>query len=324
MRSLRGKFHITDPPVFFEDIKADYSEIKKDFKRNYYTFDRVEFRERVTESGVYSLMELEKIEAEGCNKVVGSSLCMSPFSGFSYYLSLKFAESILKGLKILMESVAADSAEILVPSNYPGLAEVYKKGVERSPNIFLRMIKDYYPLGFTRILHRSIYGLSKIQEYFPGVGGVLITPVEKLLDIYIQVEEPENSGLKPVAVLSEKKNLVVWARPETKISEVLRLASIEEGTGFIVKEDPLYGKAVVETDKEILRETSRIFVFSDVNINPWKCVKCGRCIQVCPVYLRYPHSMAVLEEKKGIVPFREVKGCSGCGLCGFLCPGLRK
>src|SRR3989339_453072 len=177
MRTLRGKY-------FISDINLNFTEINIEEPRE---------------------GNFDKIEYYGCKKVAGNSLCASPFSGHRYYLSLKFPVQIIKGLKILMDAVASDSADIVAPSNFPEVAEAFRVPVEKSPNIYLVRYKDEYPLYFERKLHKRLYSLSVEEDYFPGKEGVLIASVEKLYRIYQQVEEPYNAGLKYISVIYGKE-----------------------------------------------------------------------------------------------------------------------
>ena len=50
-----------------------------------------------------------------------------------------------------------------------------------------------------------------------------------------------------------------------------------------------------------------IFIFPKENIVPSKCIKCGKCVDICPV---------------GINPLAPKldSSCIRCGLCNFVCP----
>ena len=321
LRSLRGKFKISKPPD--ADKVTFHNRIKKSSTKNYYTLDRGQAREKVIESGAYTEKEIKRIEAEGCKKVSGNALCISPFSGYRYYLSLKYSNEIVKGLKILMEAVAADSGEMLIGKNYPPIQRAFKGHIERAPNICIKLLNDFYPLAHPAVLYKKLYNLK--TENFPGYKGILIAPVEKLFKIYLCVEE-ENTDLMPVRVVAEKINIMLWVEKKKSISEILNLAGVGNAhmdENFIIKGDLLYGSCVIDPEKETMKDAFCLFVVSrtEVKLNLNKCVACGRCLDICPQKLKHPYSMVVLNKKAGLFPFSEITGCIGCGLCGFLCLG---
>ncbi|MBN2406856.1 MAG: 4Fe-4S binding protein [Elusimicrobia bacterium] len=325
MRTLRGNYFIASLPEDYQEIDRSISEDSLP-KRDYYVFDRSELRKKLLESGIYSSKQIEKIESEGCKKIVGNSLCISPFSGYRYYLAKRFSKQILRGLKIIMNAVAADSADIVVPSNNPGLADVFRKEVERSPNIYMRIVRDAYPLGDNRILHRRLYGLSSADYsgYFPGIEGVLVIPVEELLRLYLAVEDPQYADTKYVSVVSGEKKYFVQIGRSAAICRIIDMLNIGKHE-YIIKGDPLSGKAVHDLEHETVADVSQVFAISENPIKPGKCVNCGRCMDVCPVKNRDTHSMIILRSgNKGVLPYAETAGCIGCGLCVFFCPAMKE
>lgn len=324
IKSLRGKYRIVKPPVDFREINLGYSEEPQNASsKAYFTYDRAELRAKVIESGVYTESEIKIIEKEGCNKVIGNSLASSPFSGYRYYLTQRYAEKIIKGIKILMGAVAADDAEIVVPKNFSNISEACRNYVIKSPNISMVLGPDNYPLGFENILFEKKSELMNGNGYFSGKEGILITPVDYLLRIYMQVEEAENTRFKPVVIITPGENIFVWAPEELSIAELLKEANIND-TGFFLKGDLLWGNSVINPEEETIKDLKRLFIFPESQVELYKCVGCGRCFEVCPAKLNYTHSMAVLDESAGVIPFDKILGCIGCGLCGYFCPGWKK
>jgi len=321
MRTLKGNYKIglNTESVIVNSLNSKDRNLKR---KDYFILDRSELRGKVIESGVYREDEVKKIESEGCKLAVCNSLNSSPFSNFSYLLSLEYAKKIVKGLKILMNAVASDSGEVVVPADNKNIIGVFEKEVFKSPNIFLKKIKDGYPAGFTRLLYKKIYSSSSKEKYFPGINGILIASVEKLLKIYLHVEEPENSGLNPVGIVKENKNFLIWTEPAT-YAEILEKAGIKRTKKmYIISGDPLYGKMVVNPDKEIMKTSGVVYLSGNYSVKLGKCIGCGKCIMSCAAGLKKPHSMVVLKEGRGMIPFEFLEGCIKCGTCGFLCPGM--
>jgi Na+-translocating ferredoxin:NAD+ oxidoreductase RnfC subunit len=318
LKSLRGKFFITRVPGEFEEINLGYKH--KDQSRNaYYTFDRTELIEKIIESGVYNEEQMKRIQKEGCKSVIGNGCCVSPFSGYKYYLAKNYSLEIIKGLKILMEAIAPDSTYILAPKNQPEITNFLRQHIEKSPNVSMITLNDYYPLGLVEVLYKRLSNYTDSGDYFPGKEEILIIPIEDLLRIYLHVEEPESANFIPVMLITESKNLFIWVDKECKISELLNRVGISEN-GSIIKGDLLRGRTVTDPQDEEIGDTSQIFVLAEQIFEFNKCICCGKCSRVCPKGLKYAHARASLSGNRGILPYIEVKGCSGCGLCGYFCP----
>jgi Na+-translocating ferredoxin:NAD+ oxidoreductase RnfC subunit len=320
LKTLKGHYPITRVPGDFIEINLGYK--KRDLKEKaYYTMDRHMLKERVVRAHVYTDNEMARIEKEGCQTVIANSLCVSPFSGYRYYLSLKYASEILKGLKILMEAVASDNAQIIAPLNCEPVLNAFKSQAERSPNIYMRPVKDYYPMGMVEILHQRIEMLDGRGMYYPGKEGVLITPVEDLLKIYLYVEEPENVDYKPIMLFDRTDRLFVWVQRDMSLMKLMGVLELDCAQ-MIVVGDLLNGTSVREPEELKLDDISQVFIMDKYSIDCLRCIECGKCVQVCPVELKHTHSMIVLDEKMGMTPFKTALGCMGCGLCGYFCPGL--
>jgi len=322
LKTHRGRYTITEIPSEFKEINLGYTG--RDLKEQaYYTKYRYELKERVIQSGIYTKSQMDKVEKEGCRVVLANGLCASPFSGYRYYLSIKYSTEILKGLKILMEAVASDNAEIIVPLNRLRVIEAFKKQIERAPNIYMRAIRDYYPMGMVEILHRKINMPQNNMLYYPGQEGVLITPVEDLLKVYLYVEEPENVKFKPLMLFTESEKYFIWAERNMTFSELLEIIKIKNQK-LVVVGDLLSGTAATDFDGLKLDDISQVFILDKYTVAPVRCVECGKCVEVCPERLRHTHSMNILGGYKGMMPFNVIDGCIGCGLCGYFCPGFSR
>ena len=87
------------------------------------------------------------------------------------------------------------------------------------------------------------------------------------------------------------------------------------------------GLALPSTDFPVIKGTSGVLVLTEkevkqFNIDP--CIKCGRCVDVCPMYL-VPNLLGSYMET-GMVEKAERTGamdCFECGCCTYICPAKR-
>ncbi|MFH1415225.1 MAG: hypothetical protein ABIH89_03970 [Elusimicrobiota bacterium] len=323
MMTLRGRYRITGSLQDVREIDTPQS-LTKNFDKAYYTMDRGGLREKIIGSGIYSAEQLETIEKEGCKRLVANGLCVSPFTKYRYYLIKTYTEEIIKGIKIMSKAVASDGAELVVPKNDISIVEAAGKYVRKAPNIDMRILNDNYPLGLLETFCSKTGYFENPDDYYPGKDGIVITPVEDLLKVYLAVEGHEkNEGMPVMVVSSEGERVVISISGEATIDTVLDQAGIDSG-GIIIMGDPLRGRAVADPAVQKLEGCLQIFVMKNTDMEITDCSGCSRCREVCPVHLRTCHSKIVLDSDRGIIPFYEVDGCIGCGLCGFFCPGWKK
>lgn len=321
MKSLKGKYFISKMQESYIEIDLVDIEIKRN-KKAYYTQNRAELKEKVIESGTYTREAIEIIEKEGCKKIIANGLTISPFSGYRRLLGKKYSSEIIRGIKALVEAVASDSAEVIIDRADNTIFKSYSKYIEKSPNIFLSTVDDRYPLGFPEVLFSRLYRTRLKEGYFPGKEGILIVPVEMLLRIYLQVEEPEFSGMHPVVIISGIKKIFTWAERDEPLKKLLARTGIKP-SGYVIKGDLLNGKIIQDISAELVGETFIFFVIKDTGVKMNFCIECGICKQVCTVSISNTRSKLTLEKGLGLVDFVEVNNCLGCSLCNYFCPGWK-
>lgn len=117
---------------------------------------------------------------------------------------------------------------------------------------------------------------------------------------YITVVDEE---LKKIFFVNCKKNIL--------LSEVINKLGLYNNDAEFFKNGLLSG-VKININKEILTDSiDAIIVCKPKLIEVSKCIRCGKCVNVCPVNLN-PCKMAV--EKK------YDKTCINCGLCSYFCP----
>ncbi|MBR1568351.1 MAG: SLBB domain-containing protein, partial [Lachnospiraceae bacterium] len=109
---------------------------------------------------------------------------------------------------------------------------------------------------------------------------------------------------------------------------------IEEAGGYkngepakIIAGGPMMGKAVFTTDIPLVKGSSAILCMQEDEVaacEPSNCIRCGRCVSVCPGRV-VPAKLADLAERGKIEEFVANDGmeCCECGCCSYVCPAKR-
>ena len=75
----------------------------------------------------------------------------------------------------------------------------------------------------------------------------------------------------------------------------------------------MLGIKIPTTELIITNDLSCILITNESNEKPLPCIKCGKCIEVCPVNLI---PAMIIENKKDL----KIDKCINCGLCTYVCP----
>ena len=104
---------------------------------------------------------------------------------------------------------------------------------------------------------------------------------------------------------------------------------IKEGVelGKIIFGGPMMGGAAPSADYPVLKQNNGLLLFSKqaaVLPEPSACIRCGRCIEACPMGLEPVEAVAAFNNKDfDTLKVRCVDLCVACGSCPYACPAKR-
>ena len=86
-------------------------------------------------------------------------------------------------------------------------------------------------------------------------------------------------------------------------------------------------RSVLSADFPIIKQNNAILAFNEKEAKlaePTPCVRCGRCLNACPMGLS-PVEIVSAFEKNDVEDLNALMTdlCIGCGTCSFVCPTKR-
>jgi len=95
----------------------------------------------------------------------------------------------------------------------------------------------------------------------------------------------------------------------------------------IIVGGPMMGVAQPGLDVPVVKTTNSVLAFPEKDVIPPKvtaCIKCGRCLGVCPMSLMPPNiENAFTLKKTDSLAHYKVNMCVECGSCAYVCPAKR-
>ena len=120
----------------------------------------------------------------------------------------------------------------------------------------------------------------------------------------------------------------ILARVGTPVSHLVdACGGLAEPLGKVVFGGPMMGIAHHTLETPVVKGMSGALVYSQAEAKatqPTVCVRCGKCIEACPMGLM-PGTLAQMIEtgRYDLAESEHIADCIECGCCAYICPAYR-
>lgn len=293
---------------------------------------------RIKEAGIVGLggaafpthVKLSPPKGSKIDTLIINAVECEPYLTADYRLMLEETEKVILGTRIFLKALGIEHAVIAVESNKPKAIQKLSSLIEKEKGIELLVMETKYPQGSEKQL---ISALTKRE-----------VPIGKLpLDVGVVVQNVGTSCASVDAIVNGKplidrvltvtgsnikhpSNLRV--RLGTKFSDVINFCGgTFEDPKKVIMGGPMMGISVPGTEVPVIKGTSGILLLKNNEVSfdePGPCIRCGKCVEVCPMGLA-PGRFVEYGEAKDLDRALEdsIMNCMECGSCSFSCPARR-
>ncbi|MEA1974350.1 MAG: electron transport complex subunit RsxC [Bacillota bacterium] len=253
-----------------------------------------------------------------------------PYLTADHRLMLERADDIVYGLKAIMKVLDVEKGYIGIENNKPDAIKIMKEAA-KGENIVVQGLKTKYPQGAEKQLIHAISGREVPSGGLPMEAGAVVNNVATAYAVAdaIKTGMPLIKRICTItgSAIKEPKNLEILVG--TEITEMIeQCGGFIEEPGKILLGGPMMGRATSAIDIPSTKTTSGILAFNKVDAvipEPSLCIKCGKCVEVCPINLLPVYISANAENGNfdNAEKFNAMD-CIECGSCSFICPSKRK
>lgn len=253
-----------------------------------------------------------------------------PFLTSDHRMMLEHTEELIVGIQLLMKALNVNRAAIGIENNKRDAISKIIKIAYKNSNISVVPLKVKYPQGGEKQLIKAVTGREVPSGALPISVGAVVTNIATTFAVYEAVQK--NKPLFERVVTVTGKNLAnpsnFKVRIGTPISELIVAAGgLPENCGKIVNGGPMMGKAVTNIEVPVTKGTSGVLLLPDQESKRGEmmpCIRCSRCVSVCPMGLEPFLLMTVSEKQIWDRAEREkIMDCIECGSCSYTCPANR-
>ena len=268
--------------------------------------------------------------------VIINAVECEPYITADYRLMMEHADEILVGLELLMMGAKVTKGYIGIETNKPAAIELLSEKCAKKFNgtkylVEVVPLKQRYPQGGEKQLVDAV-----IQRQVPAPPaipvnvGAIVQNVGTAFAVYEAVMKNKPLFERYTTVTGKKLanpgNFQV--RMGTPMIDLINACGgMPEGDNKLLAGGPMMGKALTSVEVPICKGTNSVTIISDEEARrkePQPCIRCAKCVGVCPMGLE-PYLLAKLSEVKNWerAESEDITSCIECGSCHYTCPAHR-
>ena len=236
---------------------------------------------------------------------------------------LEYADDIIFGLLAEMKTVAAPKGIIVIEENKPDAIALLREKTADIEGIEVLEVATQYPQGGEKMLIKRAMGRSVPSGKLPADVGACVSNVSTVKAIA--------DAIKTGMPLIERVTTVTGKYIPNPTNFIVRIgtpaAALVEACGGISAEDvlvkaggPMMGFPQTTLETPIMKGSNGIIAIDTDCTEPNECIKCGRCVDVCPMELKPLHYFKLVgaQDWEGCRDMN-IMDCMECRCCEYIC-----
>lgn len=262
--------------------------------------------------------------------IINGAEC-EPYITADYRCLMEIPEQVISGLKLILTLFPKAKGVIGIEDNKPDAIAKMQELCKGESRIEVAQLKTKYPQGAERSLIYAVTGRAINSSMLPADAGCIVDNVATAIAIHEAVTLGKPLYERVVTVtgdaVNEPGNFRVKAG--TNAAEL-----VEAAGGFrsqpekVISGGPMMGMALGTPDVPCGKTFSSLLCFTKDEVaacEPGNCIRCGRCVEVCPAGLM-PTKLSEVADHGDYALFDQLNGCEcvECGCCSYVCPAKRR
>ena len=246
-----------------------------------------------------------------------------PYLTADHRVLLEYADEVIFGLKAIMKTVAAPKGIIVIEDNKPDAIELMEAKVADDETLEVATVRTKYPQGAEKMLIKNVMKRMVPSGGLPADVGAVVANVSTAVAISDAIQKGMPLVERAVSVtgdfMKEPANFMV--KIGTNVQDII------DYCGGITREDAtikmggmMMGAVLENTNVPIIKGSNGIIAVNTDYTEANECIKCGRCMDVCPMELAPLNFYKFGKENdpKALLA-NNIRDCFECGCCQYIC-----
>ncbi len=246
-----------------------------------------------------------------------------PMLTADHRVMLEYADDIIYGLKAEMKTVGAPKGIIVIEDNKPDAIALMQEKAAAEDGIEVLVAHTKYPQGGEKMLIKYALGRSVPSGGLPADVGAVVSNVStvKAIADAIKTGMPLIERVTTVTgkYIAKPANFIVTIGTSAA-DLVAACGGITSSDALIKAGGPMMGFPQEGLDAPIMKGSNGIIAIDNDETEPQECIKCGRCVDVCPMELK-PLYFAKLSGagQPQLLKDYNIMDCMECRCCEYIC-----
>ena len=236
---------------------------------------------------------------------------------------LEYADDVIFGLKAMIKTVGAEKGIIVIEDNKPDAIALMEEKTSEIENIEVVTAKTKYPQGAEKMLIKRVMKRQVPSGGLPADVGCVVANISTTKAVSDAIQTGMPLIERVVTVTGEKLknpgNYLVKIGTNTK--------DLVDYCGGVTDEDvmfkaggPMMGFVLSDLNVPIMKGSNGIIAVEPEVSKESPCIKCGRCVDVCPMDLS-PLYFAKYADEENWTAMKEINvmDCLECRSCEYIC-----
>ena len=254
---------------------------------------------------IYKNYLKEKLAKPNIKTLVISGIDDEPYIENETFIGQNKTKQIVETLDALLNLYPNSKAYIALKNTNSEVILALSNLLGTYKNMEIKLVDDLFLIGKEPFLIKYLH----IKKDY------IFLTLSEVYELYMNIKKRKHVLEKYITISGNgvKEPLIIKTKLGMKVIDIFKRYFLEDLTNCSLYVNGIMQGRQLDINKLIVtKDLDGIIIMKKQKRNMKKCIKCGKCINICPI-----HSNPLMAYKLGM----KVK-CINCGLCTYICPSF--